>query len=553
MPNIQKLRSMLMSNNIYGYIIPSTDEFQNEYPPKYLRRLEAVTGFTGSFGIAIITLDAVFFYTDGRYLLQAKQQLSSEFNILDIAEEGNCAFLGHNTANKFIGYDPNIHTFNEIQYWKSLGQKYGFSMIAIENNLVDNIGISYTKTDQVQCFEALWLNAENQELIFKKKLDHCFKGLDGNVTHLLLTSPASIGWLLDVRGRQTPYDMFILAYAIISKSGSITLFYDGSIEAPSFIEVAPIQSIIRYIMHFIAEGATIQCDPANASEKLASYCQVYGPDPCVMLRACKTEDERNGMINACYVDSKILTKFLNQLKLEYRMHTEISASEKLFAMRSEESSFVANSFDYISAFGPNAAIIHYKPIEETNLSLAMGGLYLIDSGGHYKFGTTDITRTILLGNNASYPQKLHYTLVLKGHIALATIVFPIGTCGVHIDAFARQYLWQHGLDYRHGTGHGVGYMLSVHEGPQSISRSLSNKTQLMQGMIVSNEPGYYKENEYGIRLENLMMVVPSKHKAFLCFKLLTYVPFDHDLILPELLTKAEQIWLDDYHANCLSN
>ncbi|MBS0236441.1 MAG: aminopeptidase P family protein [Proteobacteria bacterium] len=551
---ISALRELIKSSGIDGYVIPSTDEFHNEYVPQHLRRLEWLTGFTGSNGTAIITADHQVLYTDGRYLLQARKQLGEGWEVLDINVPVSCNWFAA-IKNLRLGYDPMLHTTPELEYYNKLGKKYHFTMFAIQD-LVDEL-----KTHQQPVIEPpVHLEVAYSGQSSEGKLGTVLAAMHEDAEYLLITAPDSVSWLLNMRGYIVAYNPVVLAYILLHKSGRCIIFSDERITQTPH-ELRPLSEAVHYLTALLGRSRMIQCDPNSTPVRLAELCRIHQTDPCVMMKAIKNQVEQNGMRQAGAIDSAALCKFFYWLDKQLKSGNtvdELSAAQQLLQIRAEHPLFQMPSFSTISAFADNGAIIHYQPAAQSNRKLQGNGLYLLDSGGHYLCGTTDITRTLAIGQPTK-EQRKYYTLVLKGHIALAHAVFPIGTRGVQLDALARIPLWREHSDYMHGTGHGVGHFLVVHEGPQRIGKStITAAAPLKPGMVLSNEPGYYREGEYGIRLENLMLVQEdiknaNKDSGFLRFELLTYVPFDRKLIDEDMLDKAEKSWLAWYASQIQCN
>ncbi len=545
---LKKLRQQMDKNNLYGFIIPMSDEFQSEYVPEQSRRLEWLTGFTGSAGSAIVTQDNAAFFTDGRYTIQALEQIDNDiFEIHDIGDKKPLKWLEDNLSdNHKLGYDPFLHTENEIRNLR----KNKINILPVGSSIIDRIW-----TDKP---------ASSTKPIFMHDIKYSGQSSDNKIKTIandlvadavIISLPESTNWLLNIRGNDLPHTPFALSYAILYKNKTLDLFIDKAkvqIDLPDYITIYPLEEIVNRIASL--KGKKIQIDPATSPSAFFDILKqldiqiMESQDPCLLPKACKNSTEIEGIKNAHIRDGNAVRKFLNWLEneIEYGNEvTEISASDKLEGIRSEAELFQGLSFDTISAYGSNGATIHYKATEQTNRKIEKGSLYLVDSGGQYLDGTTDITRTIAIGEPTER-QKLHYTLVLKGHIALANSKFPIGTTGSQLDILARQYLWEYGLDYNHGTGHGVGSFMNVHEGPQRIGKK-NDDTALEIGMIISNEPGFYLKGEYGIRLENLIIVVKSEKEGFLEFRTITLVPFDNRLINNNLITTIEQNWLAKYN------
>lgn len=531
-----QLRQLIAQHKLDGYIVPSVDPYQSEYPPACYRRLEWLTGFTGSMGIAIVLKDSAAFFTDGRYTLQAKEQVSDDYEHINIIKEQPWQWLRGKALH--LGYDPWLHHTQEIN-------NYG-NLVEVEQNLIDSLWEDRpaSPASRLEAHGIVYAGVSSHDkitqvtdIITKAGADAC-----------ILTAPESVCWLLNIRGRDVPNTPLVLGFAILYRDGNIEWFVEnkrlGS-ALPTSVVVYPLSLLSKRIEQLKEASVLIdKRSPIWFTTRLSNA--IIADDPCALLKACKNPIEIAGMRNCHIRDGAAVTKFLYWLEEHYNKQniTEISAAEKLLEFRKKNDWFVMPSFDTISGHGSNGAIVHYRATEKTSRTLTGGHLYLLDSGGQYFDGTTDITRTVALGAPTE-EQKDRFTRVLKGHIALAGVVFPKGTTGSAIDVLARQHLWQIKLDYDHGTGHGVGSFLGVHEGPQRISK-VGNNIALQPGMIISNEPGYYKENEYGIRIENLVIVV-DKGNGFYGFETLTMAPIDTKLIDFDLLNEAEKYWLSNYH------
>ena len=512
---INKLLSLIEKHGLDGFLVPSNDEFQSEYTPEYNNRLKFLTSFTGSNGIALITKKKLVFFTDGRYLLQAKRELSEDFIIENIT---------HLYDNKYlfgkIGFDPKLHLANAIERFKNC------ELIACEN-LVDLIWENRPKYIQSKIFDYPAKYAGESKESKLQKISQYLK--INNFDAIIITDPYNICWLLNIRGDDVPYNPVILSYAVCYQDRKIEL-----VAIEEFTEkVKPLKN------------KQIEIDPSSASIWVMNHFvnPILKQDPCVLLKACKNKKEIKQAKEIHIIDGVALTKLLFWLESSYKNITEIDIGNKLLEYRSLSPRFITPSFATIAGFAENGAVIHYHANQDTNKKLDKDGLLLIDSGGHYYGGTTDITRVIPIGR-PTHEQKLNFTLVLKGHIALAQAKFPKGTSGADLDILARQFLWKEQKDYPHGTGHGVGNCLNVHEGPQRISKF--SRQELIEGMILSNEPGYYKNGEYGIRLENLMVVKKTKD-SFLEFETISLAPISKKLILKKLLSIDEMKWLNNYH------
>lgn len=529
---------LLDKKDVDCVLIPSNDEFFGEYVRDENNRLLRVTNFSGSNGTALLSKNEKLFFTDGRYLEQAAKQISSDFKVIDIANDGfNKSIRG--SGLKKIGLISELFSFS---YKKNLLKsiRSDQSVIDIPLGLFDKeIGtipnhLSSTIHIDQSCFgkssEEKIINIVNQ-----LKEDEC----------ILVSDSASVNWILNIRGNSMNHCGILNCNAIFYKNGSHDIFTD-----PRKIDLKCIKK--NGVRKVILNDSKISISLYNLI--LSENLEVQHVPYLIESEKCiKNEIEISGMKEANLFDSVAVTKFIFWLKnqdLDNSDISEISAAEKLATIRRSNQCFLEESFPTISAFNQNGAIIHYRATENTNQRIKSNGVYLIDSGGHYRtYGTSDITRTISTGS-VSESIKRNYTLVLKGHISVASTAFLDGTTGNIIDSMAREHLLKNGLDYQHGTGHGVGHYLSVHEGPCSISKI--SKYEIKSGMILSNEPGYYLANEYGIRLENLVLVKKdSLNQGVNYFETINYVPFDPDMIDFSLLEEHEVTWLRRYHQSIL--
>lgn len=561
---LNALRAAMKGQNIDGYLVPRTDEFQGEYVPECAQRLVWLTGFTGSAGIAIILNDRAAVFSDGRYSLQIKEQIDAAcYEALITSKDlSPQSWLAGQKGKYKIGYDPRLHTVSQIKHWQDQLKGSGHKMVAIEDNLIDQIWSDRPawpkeklmpfsneiagKTAKEKC-------ADIAEMLKEQKCETA-----------LITTPDSVAWLLNIRGNDVAHLPVPLSYAMIDADGHVRLYIDP----------AKITSQIKQHLGNQVEIRTledIKSDLESLSGRMIAVDETRAPiwfknildtvkakskhieDPCVALRAVKTEAEQKAIRDIHIRDGVALVKFLKWIEEEGPggTLTELSVEEKLLEFRKESEGFADVSFDTIAGWAQHGAVVHYRATPETNLTITPPGLLLVDSGQQNKDGgTTDVTRTIAIGNPT--PEMIeNYTLVLKGHIGIAKLRFPAGTTGKEIDPLARQALWAKGRDYAHGTGHGVGCYLSVHEDGTGIHKRA--ETILKPGMLISNEPGYYKESEYGIRIENLVLVqndgTAEDTKMELCrFDTVTMAPLDKNLIDTELLSREEKDWLNNYHS-----
>ena len=560
---INEIRKWMKEKKIDAYVIPHDDEYLSEYIPPENERLAWATGFTGSAGTAIIRNDDATIFVDGRYTVQVKQQVNDTiFDICQLADMPIIKWMKEKLDNKTIlGYDPRLHRVNWIKSMNKL-LKNQVKFMPINENPID---IYWNDRPDPPIQKALLLDLKYAGKSSVKKRHDMGKIIASNKCDAaFITRLDSIAWLLNIRGYDVPCNPVLLSHGIIHANGHFDLFINKS-KIPSGFDEHVGENVrvhheneIHSILSNLS-GKTIQLDfngsNAWACELIinAGANVINKNDPCTLPKACKNETEIQGMKNCHVRDAIAVCNFLSWLddKVE---STEILdegiLSNKLDSFREKLDKFKGISFGTISAAGKNAAMCHYSHKNQKNPSkLEMNSVYLVDSGGQYLDGTTDITRTIAIGTPTDFMKEM-FTLVLKGHISLGAAKFPEGIAGQHLDTLARQYLWHHGYDFEHGTGHGVGSYLNVHEGPHSIGKG-ANNVPLQPGMVVSNEPGYYEENSFGIRCENLILVKKIKNvneKNLLGFENLTFVPFDQRLIKKEMLSPMDIDWINEYHA-----
>ncbi|MDB2437074.1 aminopeptidase P family protein [Hellea sp.] len=563
--NLPKLRKSLEKQGLDGFLVPHEDEYQNEYLPDCNERLMWVSGFTGSAGAAVVMTDTAAMFVDGRYTLQVAAQVDNGLFSYETLERGGvAAWLRDNTkSGQIIGYDPRLHSPAALDTFKKSVTLSGATLKALDSNPIDAAW-----TDRPEAPKAA-LTIQSKKLAGESHSDkraRIGKALKAqNADAALITSPASIAWLLNIRGGDVMCTPLPLSTAIVKASGQVDLFVnpekltdDIRTHLGNDVSIRKEEDITESIEAL--KGQAVIADPAVSSAfyfealKAAGASIIKAQDPVALPKACKNSAEIAGTTEAHKRDAVPLIKFLHWLDTEAQSGKvdEIDAAGQLEHFRHETGQLKDLSFESISGAGSNGAIVHYRVSKATTKKLAKGSLFLIDSGAQYQDGTTDVTRTVPIGK-ADAEMRERFTLVLKGHIALATVRFPEGTTGSNLDALARHALWQHGLDYDHGTGHGVGVYLGVHEGPQRISK-MPNKVALKPGMIVSNEPGYYKTDGYGIRIENLQYVtepaaIKGGERKMLGFANLTLAPLHKDLIDVELLTASERKYVDDYHTD----
>jgi len=560
------LRAELARRSLEGLIVPLADEHMSEYVGEYARRLHWLTGFRGSAGTAVVLQASAAFFCDGRYSLQVRQEVDKEYwNYQSIPQATIPRWLlEHAPEGAHIGYDPWLHTQSWLIATRAALSQRGIELVAVDSNPVD----------------ALWMDrpAPSVERVYVHPEEFAGKSAEakcGEVAEWLRSRDAdaavlslldSIAWLFNIRGRDIQNTPVALAYAVVNRDATAELFVNPrklTAEVMKHLGQSVRVHELQQFAHYLRSqrGVRIAVNPEGASAAIFACLEEAGAqilaarDPVVSLKARKNPIEISGHRAAQLRDGVALTRFLHWVSVEAPKGnvTELLAAARLYEFRKATGELRDLSFPTISAFGPNAALAHYQPTESTNKLLAAGSLYLVDSGGQYLDGTTDVTRTIAIGT-PSPVMRDHFTRVLKGHIAVAGCTFPMGTQGGQLDAFARQYLWSVGLDYAHGTGHGVGSYLCVHEIPRIIQPHApfpGGNEPLSPGMIVSIEPGYYRPDEYGIRIENLALVVTravagSEHQM-LGFESLTLAPIERSLIELALLTNEEIRWIDSYH------
>ncbi len=564
---LESLRAELRARGLDGFLVPLTDEHMSEYVGAYARRLEWLTGFDGSAGMAAVLPHAAAIATDGRYSLQVRQQVDTAlWTVREVPGEPLGAWLAAEAPEgAAIGYDPWLHTRAFVAEQQALLDARGARLVPVSSNPIDCLWADRPAPSAAPA-EAHPLRFAGRTSADKRAAIAAglrAQGLDAAVIAAL----DSVAWLFNIRGRDVPRTPVARAFAVLAADGSATLFADPAKVGEALRdELGPDVAIAPYAEIGTAlgrmTGARVLLDPGFSVAAIADALEaggariVWGRDPCILPKAIKNDTEIAGARAAHRRDGLALCRFLAWFDSEAPKGglDELSAAARLEACRRETGALVDLAFDTISGFGPSGAIIHYRASPKTARRIVPGGLYLVDSGGQYPDGTTDVTRTVAVGQPPREAIRA-FTLVLKGHIALATARFPRGTRGGQLDVLARQHLWAAGLDYAHGTGHGVGSFLSVHEGPQRIAAAAGApgiEEPLLPGMILSNEPGFYRPGAFGIRIENLVLVIedpqPGDERAMLAFETLTLAPIDRRLIEPGLLTDFELAWLDCYHA-----
>lgn len=560
---VKFLRAELNSQNFNGFIVPRTDEHQSEYVAPNAERLAWLTNFTGSAGNAIVLDDKAAIFVDGRYTLQAANQVDqSVVEAKKLAEITPSEWLKQAShKNQRIGFDPWLHSENEFNQYQAACENSGANLVAMESNPIDQLWQDQPAdpAGPIVPHDIKYAGKSHED-----KISEIASQLaDDKIDAVVISALDSIAWLLNIRCNDIAHSPLALVFAVLNSDGTVTLFADPKKITDELtkhlgpkVSISSKSEFVDYLQN--QQGKQVQVDPNSTPYKIVQVLRdagakcVYGTDPCILPKACKNPVEVKGTIAAHTRDGAALTNFLAWIEsaTENNSLMEIAAADKLLEFRRKQPLFQDMSFPTISGSGPNGAIVHYMVDESTNSEIKGPMLYLVDSGGQYLDGTTDVTRVVAIGN-PTQEQRTRYTQVLKGHIALTLIRFPEGTCGMQLDVLARQFLWNEGLDYAHGTGHGVGSYLCVHEGPQRIAQKASSQP-LLPGMIVSIEPGYYKTGEYGIRIENLAVVeeksMPSSaEQKMLGFKPLTFAPINRNLINKDLLTADELSWLNNYH------
>lgn len=561
---VNALRLRLRKQKLNGLIIPRQDEFQGEYVAAYAERLRWLTGFAGSWGLAILTLNKGAIFVDGRYTIQVRQQVDTKiFTPRHLVDEPPTAWIAENLKKgDVLGFDPWLLTAEQAERFAAACAKVGARLQPLASNPIDTIWDDQPKRPtaslSVQPLQFAGQSVAEKLAMISKLLAKA--GADATV----LTQPDSVAWAFNIRGHDVPYTPVVLAYAILKRKGKAELFIDKA-KLPEDVQAHLKKSVtirkpgeLEPALKALGKS-TVQIDgawaPARIKAALGKARIINATDLCVLPKAKKNKTEQEGARAAHRRDGVAMSRFLCWLESAAPLGglTEWSVAEKLQQFRKDTGMLLDLSFDSIAGAGPNAAIPHYHVNPDNCLPLRINEIFLIDSGGQYQDGTTDITRTVIVGEPTD-EMRDRFTRVLKGMIDVSCIRFPKGTCGSQIDVLARQSLWAAGLDYDHGTGHGVGSYLSVHEGPARINKS--DRTPLEPGMILSNEPGFYKQNEYGIRIENLLLIHEAKaidggERPMLGFETLTLCPIDRRLIDTKLLTRDELHWLDTYHARVL--
>ncbi len=561
---IAALRAELGRGGLNGFVVPRADRQQNEYLPASEERLAWLTGFTGSAGLAIVLEDHAALFVDGRYIVQAGSQVDPAiFAIEHLIDSPPDQWLERNLKDGAeLGYDPWLHTADNAKQLQRACANVGATLVALEHNPIDALwsGRPAPPSGAVSLRELALAGESAADKLKRVQAEIAKLRAD----QLVVSDPQNVAWAFNIRGADVPHTPLALAFATVPREGRPSLY----------IDTAKLDNRVRHALEDFADlrapaqltrdlgtlkDKTVRLDSASAADALSRLISevggrpLRGADPIALMKSVKNAAEIAGMRAAHLRDGAAMARFLAWFDREALSSklTEIGAVEALESFRRDTGKLKDISFPTIAGAGPNSAIVHYRVTRTSNRRLATNELFLIDSGAQYEDGTTDITRTVAVGTPTGEMRE-RFTRVLKGHIAIATAVFPDNVTGAQLDPLARLALWQAGLDFDHGTGHGVGSYLSVHEGPARISKL--GTTALKRGMILSNEPGYYKTGGYGIRIENLLLVVEAKapagaEKLLNSFETLTLAPIDRRLIDPAMLTESERAWVDSYHAH----
>ena len=564
---INALRDLMKERDLSAYIIPTEDFHSSEYVGEYFKAREYMSGFTGSAGTLLVLPDKAALWTDGRYFIQAAEQLND--SSIELMRTGQpdvpaiAEYLRDNLGDKsVVGFDGRTVTARFVQ---TIAKKTDAKQITFygSEDLVDLIwaGRPPISTEPVWEVDVKYMGQSREEKL------RCVreKMRDEKASVLLLTALDEIAWLTNLRGNDVLYTPVFLAYMLLTSDKAQLFVYEQILAdeirhklTQAGIDIVPYDGI-EQALRDIADGSRVWIDSGSVNYRLinslpAGVEKIDKSSPIELMKAVKTPQETEHIRAAHVKDGVAVTRFMHWLKTAVGKEqiTEISAAEKLETFRAQTEGYLGPSFEPIIAYGAHGAIVHYEPTEQTDIEIASGSFCLADTGGHYREGTTDVTRTFALGT-VTEEEKRYYTIALRGHLALGAAKFVYGVCGQNLDVLARGPLWESGLDYNHGTGHGVGFILNVHEGPQRFHWRISEQTQcvpLEEGMVISNEPGIYLEGRFGIRHENLVLCrkgEKNEHGQFMYLEPLTMVPFDKDAIAPELMSDRELAWLNDYH------
>ncbi|QQX81120.1 aminopeptidase P family protein [Shewanella sp. KX20019] len=561
---LSAIRHEMAKSNLDAFIIPRADEYLGEYVPAHNERMLWTSGFTGSAGMIIVLKDTAAIFVDGRYTVQVRQQVDGElFEYLSLHDTPQAQWLTEKLdAKSNVGFDARLHTLSWFNSTLATLNKAQIDLVAVKDNPIDLNWSDRPHASNAAIMAFSEKSAGRSSIEKRTTIGAAVKAEGADVA--IIAALDSFCWLLNIRGKDVPRLPVVLGTALLHANGDMLLFTDLSklptgieqhvgagvsfkAEAALEAELAKLSGV-KVLASPDTINAWLQITAKNAGAEL-----IAGADPVALPKAQKNDTELSGM-KACHIrDGVAVSRFLAWLDAEVlaeRLYDEAQLADKLESFRLEDPLYQEPSFDTISATGANAAMCHYNHNDGTPAQMEMNSIYLVDSGAQYLDGTTDVTRTVAIGDVTDEQRKM-VTLVLKGHIAIDQAKFPQGTSGQQLDSFARQHLWQHGFDFDHGTGHGVGHYLSVHEGPQGIGKNRTS-VPLLAGMVLSNEPGYYRANEFGIRLENLVAVRPSvsltnAEREMLEFEALTFIPMDARLIDKNFLTSAEVDWFNQYH------
>ena len=557
MNSLHKIQNWMKNHSIDSFIINRTDEFLGEYIASYAERLQWISNFSGSNGKAIIFLEKAYLFVDGRYTIQAHEQVNQEFFLVKHLSDYWNFLKNQCQEGKIIAIDPTLHSINEVEKIQQIIDNKKSNLQYLDINPIDKYWKNQPLFPKSKAFthDIKYAGKSVSDKVYEIQNSLASTFID----YYILTSLESIAWLLNIRGNDIIHTPLLFCFSIIPQKGKVELFVEEKkirsikCELEKNVKLHTFESINEFIRK-IGKDKIIGFDEKETAYNFKKICLNRGitindfPNPCTYPKAIKNEIELLGARNANIRDGVSITKFLYWLKNSKKISeiNEIKAANYLLNLRKKNELFYSLSFDTISAFGPHAALPHYRVSTETNLSFKNNSIYLVDSGVQYRDGTTDITRTIVFGE-ATYEQKDRFTRVLKGHIAIAMAEFPFNSVGSELDPLARKSLQTIGCDYDHGTGHGIGSFLSVHEGPQRISKyhGLSDGF-IYPGMILSNEPGYYKVDEYGIRIENLIIACMKSSKSMF-FETISWAPIDRDLIEKSILMVNEINWINNYH------
>ncbi len=557
---LNALRMGLRKAGVHGFVLPVSDEYLTEYVPPYAQRLAWLTGFTGSAGMAVVLPEAAALFVDGRYTLQAKQEVDARlYTVLNSGEVKPEQWIAqHMGRGEALGYDTWLHSQREHDRLNHVLKRKGIRLQALIPNPADRLWKSRPPQPTGKMVVHGQPFAGETHAAKRKRVGAAIR--KAGAEFAIIAAADSVDWLLNIRGDDVPHAPLFRAYALVDASGQVRLYTESprvdkklrahlspgvELREPGQLE-ADLKTLAK--KRVLADPVLLPAWFFSALSGAGAEI-VIGDDPCQLPKALKNAVELEGMRKAHKRDGLALTRFLYWLDQQKGLR-ESEAAARLLKFRQAAPEFVSPSFETIAGSGPNGAVVHYRVTPRTDRKLQNGELFLLDSGGQYPDGTTDVTRTIAVGKPTA-EQRAHFTRVLKGHIAIATVRFPEGTSGTQLDVLARKSLWDAGLDYDHGTGHGVGVFLNVHEGPQRISKR-GGDAPLMAGMIISNEPGYYREGKYGIRIESLVAVQSAgkmaSGKGALGFETLTCVPLDRRLVEASLLTVGERDWFNTYQA-----